>query len=445
MLPCLCLHPLLLTAQSPATADERKPPHIPWDWEDADTGHHVVRLTLEKNSRGLETRANAFTPDGKQMVYLSDYGMHVLDLDTRYSKIVVPHRIESLAVAPKTRRVFFTKGTDIYLYVVDLDTGAVTKVGDLPLFSDILSVNADETLLVGKSYDENGKNYQGFLVEATRQLIQEQKNDPTVKIDDDIIKERAMKMRVEAKVPSTLFTVNLATGQVTTILNTTDWIGYAQFSPTDPTLIMYAKEGMYYSTDRIWTIRSDGSENTLIHKRTEKEESATREFWSKDGKTIWYEWQKPRGKDYALVAYDVATGKRRLYQLEKDEASIFYNVAPGDAFLVGSGHRAVSAKEGSNKGGKQSIEILYPVSITTRIKQDPQFDDIVKGSEAMVGTYPNASLTGWFRRVTVANMFKNDYTKLEPNIRVSPDGQRIIFTSNMLGPTYIFAVDIAGN
>jgi oligogalacturonide lyase len=146
-----------------------------------------------------------------------------------------------------------------------------------------------------------------------------------------------------------------------------------------------------------------------------------------------------------MVAYDVATGKRRLYQLEKDDASIFYNIDPGDSFLVGSGHRAVSAKEGSNRGGKQSIEILYPVSITQKMKADPQFDDIVKGSEGMVGTYPDTSLAGWFRRVTVVNMFKNDYTKLEPNIRVSPDGKRIIFTSNMLGPTYIFAVDIAGN
>jgi len=42
-------------------------------------------------------------------------------------------------------------------------------------------------------------------------------------------------------------------------------------------------------------------------------------------------------------------------------------------------------------------------------------------------------------------MFKNDYTKLEPNIRFSPNNKLVIFTSNMLGPTYIFAVELGAN
>jgi len=53
-----------------------------------------------------------------------------------------------------------------------------------------------------------------------------------------------------------------------------------------------------------------------------------------------------------------------------------------------------------------------------------------------------AKFTGWFRREPLVNMFKNDYTKLEPNVRFSPDNKLVIFTSNMFGPTYVFAVEV---
>jgi oligogalacturonide lyase len=37
----------------------------------------------------------------------------------------------------------------------------------------------------------------------------------------------------------------------------------------------------------------------------------------------------------------------------------------------------------------------------------------------------------------------NHNYKLEPNERFSPDEKEIIFTSNMFGPSYVFAVDVA--
>lgn len=176
--------------------------------------------------------------------------------------------------------------------------------------------------------------------------------------------------------------------------------------------------------------------------REGKEESATREFWRKDGKTIWYEWQKPRGKEYAMVGYDVATGARRYYQMEKGQASSYYDVAANDAFFVGSGHHASSAKEGSNRGGKQSIEILYPVKIDKKAEADPQFSSLFNFDTQIAHTYANGKYVGWFRRVTLVNMFKHDYMKLEPSIHISPDNKMVIFTSNMFGPTYVFAVQL---
>jgi len=420
-------------------------PNVPFDWTDADNGYHLVRLTNQPGSTALDSRRNAFTPDGKDMIYTSKLGIHTIDLATRRTQVVVRGRVGSLAVGTKTRRVFFSRGTDAYLYVADIDTGAISKVGELPALAEIMSVNADETLIVGKSVEPGGKVFIQFRLDATRKLIEEKKVDPSVQVTDDAINERASKMRAAAKIPEDIFTVDIRTGQINTILHTTDWIGYAQFSPTDPDLIMYAHEGMYYESDRIWTMRSNGSQNQLIHQRTTKEESATLEFWSPDGKTIWYEWQNPRGKNYALVGYDVATGKRTLLKMEKGEASISYNEANGNGLFCGAGHRAISAKEGSNRAGKQSIELLYTVFINNKIQGDPNLPNLFDFNDQIANTYPDTKYAGFFRRVTIANMFKNDYTKLEPNIRFSPNNKLVIFTSNMLGPTYIFAVELGAN
>jgi len=39
------------------------------------------------------------------------------------------------------------------------------------------------------------------------------------------------------------------------------------------------------------------------------------------------------------------------------------------------------------------------------------------------------------------NLAKHDY-RLEPNVTFSPDGKWIIFRSNILGPTQIYAVEV---
>jgi oligogalacturonide lyase len=46
------------------------------------------------------------------------------------------------------------------------------------------------------------------------------------------------------------------------IVASNDWLNHVQFSPTDPGLIMYCHEGPWHEVDRIWTIRTDGSNKT---------------------------------------------------------------------------------------------------------------------------------------------------------------------------------------
>jgi oligogalacturonide lyase len=59
------------------------------------------------------------------------------------------------------------------------------------------------------------------------------------------------------------------------------------------------------------------------------------------------------------------------------------------------------------------------------------------------GAWPNNQFIkpGFFKAEKLVNLAKHDYT-LEPNVTFSPDMKWIIFRSNMLGPTHVYAVEI---
>src|SRR5207302_4829648 len=50
---------------------------------------------------------------------------------------------------------------------------------------------------------------------------------------------------------------------------------------------------------------------------------------------------------------------------------------------------------------------------------------------------------GVFRAERLVNMKKHQY-RLEPNVSFTPDQKWMVFRSNMLGPTYVFAVEVDG-
>ena len=75
-------------AALPTLAHAQTPPKT---WVDKDTGHRVWRLSDEPNSGGFYFNVNAYTPDGKQMIYTAPDGIHVLDLDTRTARLLVPN------------------------------------------------------------------------------------------------------------------------------------------------------------------------------------------------------------------------------------------------------------------------------------------------------------------------------------------------------------------
>ena len=88
-------------------------------------------------------------------------------------------------------------------------------------------------------------------------------------------KGEMMERRLAARLPLLLFTIRLEPGpngekpgDIKVLLHSTDWVNHLLFSPTDPELLMYCHEGPWQKVDRIWMIHTDGTHNTMIHKRT---------------------------------------------------------------------------------------------------------------------------------------------------------------------------------
>src|SRR5262249_27071313 len=160
-------------------------------------------------------------------------------------------------------------------------------------------VNADETLAAG-TYDEVdrpneqfGRNMPGGPPSNGPATAQ------TSPLEQAASKGEMMERRLAARIPLVLFTIDLTgSGKVTPLLHSTDWVNHLLFSPSDPTLLMYCHEGPWHKVDRIWTIHTDGTQNRLMHQRIMPGEIAGHEFWGKDGETIWYDLQTPKGEDF---------------------------------------------------------------------------------------------------------------------------------------------------
>ncbi len=362
-----------------ARAEDKEPPR---EWIEKATGHRVVRLSQEGGTSSFYFHQNGFTAKGDKLVVGTRGGLAVLDWKTRALKPLVEGRAGATVVGKKTRQVFYI--SDGAVKATNLDTGKTRKIVELPAEmrgGSGLAVNADETLL-GGSYVERGQR-------------------PPARTG------RGLEARWAAHLPMRLYTVRIEDGDIKTFHPSTEWLNHVQFSPTDPALMMFCHEGPWHKVDRIWTIHADGSGPRKIHARKIDMEIAGHEFFSADGKTIWYDLQTPKGKEYWLAGCDLASGKTTKYRVERAAWSVHFNIAPdGKRFAGdGGGPRSVAAP-----GNGQWIYLFRP--------RDGKLE-----AEKLV------------------DLAKHDY-KLEPNVNFSPDGKWIVFRSNMHGATHVYAVEI---
>ncbi len=388
----------------------------PTSWIDPDTGHRVIRLTREPGSDSFYFNFNAYTPDGKRMAYTTPEGISVLDLATHETHVVVKGPAKAIIVATHTPTLYYTKPAAdrqfSSVWCVNLDTGENRHLVDLPRRASVVTVNADETLGAG-TFIEGDAHADGAYDGTARQSPSRMS---ATNMGEPANKGEMMTRRLAAKLPMTMFTIDLRTGKLTTLLeHSTDWLNHLQFSPTDPTLLLYCHEGHWWLVDRIWTIRTDGTQNQLMHRRQMEMEIAGHEWWGADGQTIYYQLHFPYHSNVSFIAsVNVATGRREWLNYASDQSSIHDNSSPDGKLFCGDGDNH-----------SPWIFLFRPHSVP---------------SEGTIGT--NLTKGGYLEAEKLVNMSKHNY-RLEPNPSFTPDQKFVVFRSNMFGPDYAFAVEVA--
>jgi oligogalacturonide lyase len=386
----------------------------PTEWIEPATGHRVVRLSREPGSTSLYFHQNAYSADGKKLIVTTPGGLSTINLQTREIDLVVTGRVGVLVTGRKTGQVYYTRGG--FIYATELDTHTTREVAKIPggAGRGNITVNADETLIIGIGVDPDGK-----AVPRT---------PPPGR------GEAGLEARWAAGTPMMLYAVNIKTGEMKVIHRENDWTNHLQCSPSDPDLILFCHEGPWHYLDRIWTIRADGSGLRLMHKRTMEMEIAGHEFFSADGKTIWYDLQTPKSGVFWVAGVELTTGARTWYHVTRGEWSVHFNVSPDGRLFAGDGggpgsvaNRSPNGERLDPPGNGQWIYLFRPVLVNNPASVFPEQKDLIK--------------TGYFKSERLVDLSKHNYN-LEPNVTFTPDMKWIVFRSNMHGATHVYAVEV---
>jgi oligogalacturonide lyase len=452
------------TAPTPAAADNG-----PAEWIDADTGHRVIRLSSEPGSSTLYFHDNSYSPEGDKYIFNSPSGIMMVDL-TKLGSAPVKAEVAVAGgsgsyMARRTREVYFQLGGrgggrrggqrgangqppsangaqtpppagdqaaggrgapgargggggfgGGPVYAFNYDTKATRLV---PNATRTL-INCDETFTVVNitQVDPSGKTpkppERKIVPQLSRMFPGKKMEDLTPTQQYSVTKEDGLSRRVFNPDSEAFTFTNLKTGEKQTVGYQYGWLNHMQFSPTDPNLMLYAHEGTWHEVDRIWTIRTDGSEMTLRHKRTMDMEIEGHEFWSYDGRTIWFDLQLPRSQDFWIGGVNIDTGKETHYHIERDSWGVHFNVSRDNSLFMSDGGDPTQVAY-SNDG--MWINLF-------RVQPD-----------------------GTVKHERLANMSKHNYVTgqggIEPNGSITPDNKWVIFSGNMFGSRQVYAVEIA--
>lgn len=373
---------------------------MPREWIDKDTGHLVRRLSGPTGPiSNWYFHNNPFIAqqggEGDRMVFTNQvdgvaqaFTLNLKDGKTEQitndpaQKRVLP------MIARTTREVLYQAGDT--LYATSVDTKKTRKLYTFPegQRGGFATINADGTVLAGSvaapEQVEIGRKYP-------------KKSDYFDRIYD-------------AHLLNSIFTIDIASSEMKTVHSENNWLGHIQFSPTDPDILMFCHEGPWHKVDRIWRYNLKDRSTTLMHKRTMPMEIAGHEGFSPDGRTIWFDLQKPRGEKFYFAGADVASGREvASYALTANEWSIHYAVAPGEQLFAGDGGDA------------------------TQVAHAPD-------GMWIYAFYPDGQR---FRAEKLVNMKAHGYRDLEPNVHFTPDGKWVVFGGTFEGRHETYAVQVA--
>jgi oligogalacturonide lyase len=382
-IPVCCLH-----AQPVMETGSQKP--MPDAWIDKDTHHKIIKLTrTEGRNASFYFHNQPFI--GNKMVYYNTgkngRQLFTVDLTSLQTEQVTRQSaaMNGEITGAKGKNVYYQVKDSVFVTNIDSKETSLIFVFPADFKASITTVNADETLLAG-----------AWATDAEKEIFRQHpaKGDYFNRI-------------YEARLPRTLFVIDTKAGELRKIFTDSAWLNHVQFSSTDPSLLMFCHEGPWHKVDRIWTIDVHTKTVKLVHKRTMNMEIAGHEWFSPDGKTIWFDLQMPRGQTFFVAGADVQTGAEKKYSLQRDEWSIHFTLSPDQRLFAGDG--GDSGQVARARNGRW----IYLFR--------PQGDALV--SEKLV------------------NMQYHNY-RLEPNVHFSPDGKWVIFRANFEGEENVYAVEV---
>ncbi len=449
----------------------------PSDWIDPDTGHRIIRLSPEPGSSTLYFHDNSYSPQGDKYIFNSPSGIMMVDISKLGS--TPPKADVAVAggrgsyMARRTREVYFTRGgagpgggggrgrrggqapgadgqpaatapaapaaaaagapapaeggasanrTGAFgggeVFAYNYDTGVTRKV---PNATRTL-ISADETFTMATiaAEDPTGKitapPHREPVPQLQRMFPGKKMEELTMDQQYAVNKEEGLARRtINPRGEAIIFT-NLKTGEAKTVGYQYGSINHMQFSPTDPNMLLFCHEGTWHEVDRVWTIRTDGSDMQLRHKRTMDMEIAGHEFWSFDGKTIWFDLQTPRSVDFWIGGVNIDTGKEIRYHLKPEWWGVHFNVSRDNKFFMSD--------------GGDPTQVAF--------QKDGMWINFFR-------VQPDGTVT----REKLVNMSKHNYVTgqggIEPNGSITPDSKWVIFSGNMYGVRHVYAVEVANS
>ena len=191
-------------------------------------------------------------------------------------------------------------------------------------------------------------------------------------------------------------------------------LNHLQFNPVDPNVLLYCHEGTWHEVDRTWTIRTDGTAMRLVHKRTMDMEINGHEWWSWDGRTVWFDLQTPRSQVFWLAGVDIQSGRQTRYRVERDWWGVHFNSSRDDTLFA-------------SDGGDPS-QVAY-------------------SSDGMWINLFRVRPDGTLSREKLVDMSRHNYVTgrggVEPNVHITPDHKWVIFTGQFgSGERHVYAVEI---
>jgi oligogalacturonide lyase len=396
----------------------QEPPRT--QWVDPETGHRIIRLTSDVGGSTLYFHDNAFSPEGDKMMINTPAGIAVVDV-AKIGTGTVPLDIVAPAVrggyfARRSREIYYGGAGGTAVKAVNVDTKQTRDVTHARGL-----INSDETLSVvknAKAIDLEGKYpkppVRPIVPQLHRMFPGKRMEDLTPDQQYSVKKEDGLAPRaLNPSLQSFIFT-NLKTGEARETGFQYGDLNHLQFNPTDPNLLLYCHEGTWHELDRTWTIRTDGSQKQLMHKRTMDMEINGHEWWSWDGKGIWFDLQTPRSQVFWIAGVEMATGRKIRYHVERDWWSVHFNSSRDNTLFAGD--------------GGDSSQVAYST--------DGMWINLFR-------VQPGNGIV----REKLVSMAKHNYVTgrggVEPNVHITPDKKWVVFTGQFAtDQRHVYAVEI---